>query len=323
MSAGVLEGTAVALLSDDPAAATCARHLERLGALLTGEAGADILLVDERSSWAAAACKPVLICLFETHALLGGGLAASEATVQATLGLTDYIGPAAGRPARTGCDVASSSAGVCATQAVLAWLCSPRSGTDTVRVSSLRSLSALKTILWAARARPDAWSGTHVRSRERRVDSGYRAGEGRLTLDFPVDGKAGWNSFVEELGLDAATIAGLEPRWYETVGWGDDVDDARPVYEARFRERSLDEVVALVRRHGGSSVPFLTIEECLEHPQSRALGLRDLPLSHAAALIAGGPPWSFGEAPAAPRAPFPGGDTDALRSEPESFWLRR
>jgi crotonobetainyl-CoA:carnitine CoA-transferase CaiB-like acyl-CoA transferase len=250
-----LRGLSVLARGDDPAVATCVRHLERLGATPVSEGGADIVLVAE------------------SHQLLGGGLVASETTAQAALGLTDYVGAHDGEPTRTGMDVASCVAGFCGALRVLAAVHGGVERPIEIGVSALRALSTLKTILWAARSRPDAWTGTHVRSRERQVDSGYATRDRPITLDFALYAEAGWRSFMDELGVEAATVERLAPRWSETFGWGDDVDDARPIYEAALRTRDSDEAMALIRRHGGSSVPFLELGECLAHPQSRALQL--------------------------------------------------
>jgi len=62
-----------------------------------------------------------------------------------------------------------------------------------VHVSPLRAIMTLKTILWPARARPDAWTGTHVRSRERLVDGGYRTADGHVTLDFAPGAEQSWH----------------------------------------------------------------------------------------------------------------------------------
>ncbi len=252
----VLDGLSVTVASHGAGVDTVCRHLGRLGARLGAGAAGDIVLESE------------------PHELLGGGLVSSETTAQAALGLTDYIAAFDAAPARTGCDVASSTAGVCAALAALA---SVYGGHLPVRVpvSPLRALATLKTILWAARSHPDEWTGTHVRSRERLVDSGYRTRDGRVTLDFTPTGQAQWRAFVESLGLARAMIARLEARWYETVGWGDDVDAARAVYEERLKTLTTEEAIALIRRSGGSSVAFQDADECLGHPQAQAIGLRD------------------------------------------------
>ncbi len=274
----LLDGVVIATRRETPATATCARHLVRLGASVGSSREAAVVLEGEE------------------HELMGGGLVASETTAQAALGLTDYIGPFGGHPARTGCDLASAAAGYCGALVTLARL---RGSERPVRVelSPLRSLAALKTIIWAARTRPDEWSGTHVRSRERLVDSGYETQDGRVTLDFPFDGFEQWRSFVGALGLPTSTVGLFEPRWYETVGWGDDVDEGRPHYESRLREFSTAQAISMIREHGGSSVPFLTAEECLSHPQSEALGLRD--------RVETGLPWSLDGRPGAITATRP------------------
>jgi CoA:oxalate CoA-transferase len=255
----LLNGVVVAAEGEDPATAACLRHLSRLGATVAGadsRVDADVVLVSSQLE------------------LIGGGLVASETTTQAALGLTDYIGPAGGHPERTGADVASSVAGVAGAAQVLGALRSGRTRPFSVELSPARALAALKTILWAARTRPDEWTGTHVRSRERDMDSGYATRDGRVTLDFPFDSPERWRSFVGEVGFDDATIARLAPRWYETVGWGDDVDPTRSLYEGCLSSLSRDDAIALIRRHGGSSVPFLTLQECLRHPQALAVDLQ-------------------------------------------------
>lgn len=257
-----LTGTKVAVADAtsgrDVGVRTCLRHLGCLGATITD--GGDVDFVLE----------------VEAHPLLGGGLATSEATAQAALGLTDYVNAFPGAPARTGSDVGATVAGFCAAQLVLARARLP--GTEAparIRVSAVRALASLKTILWAARSRPDAWEGTHVLSRERAADAGYCTRDGRITLDFPRHARESWLSFTAALGISSEITGSWGDRWYETFGWGDDVDEARPVYDRHLSRLDTDEAIATIRRHGGSSVPFLTLTECLDHPQACALGLRE------------------------------------------------
>ncbi len=261
----VAAGVVVAARDDTVATRICLRHLERLGAVRGDIDGADVVLEAEQ------------------HSLLGGDLLGSETTAQAALGLTDYVGAFGAGPARTGLDVGSAAAGFTGALYVLARL----RGTErpiVARLSPVRALATLKTIIWAARTRPDEWTGSHVRSRERQIDSGYATRDGRITLDFPFTGQEQWRSFVTTLGLAAGTIEDYDGRWYDTVGWGDDVDEARPTYEQFLRELTTDEAIELIRSCGGSSVRFQTVEECLAHPQSVALGLRG--------AVSAGLPWS-------------------------------
>ena len=278
--------------STSPAAAVCATQLERLGARLTRDPSErhDIALLDAAPDSAGSA----IACVFEQHRLDTGDLVASEATAQAALGYGDYVADTAGPRARLGSDIGTAVTGFCAAQAVLAQRFADTRGA-IVRVSELRTLSMLKSLLWAARSRPDEWSGTHVRSRDRAVDSGYRTADGHVTIDFSPWGEEAWERFVARLGLPASVVESLRPRWYETVGWGDDVDAARPLYESGLAGRSSEEVLELVRSSGGSSMPFLTLAQCLAHPQAGAVELRERAVD--------GLPWrseNVGDVPARP-----------------------
>ena len=104
-----------------------------------------------------------------------------------------------------------------------------------------------------------------------------------ITLDFPLAGEDGWLEFALELGLDPQTIERLRPSWHESVGWGDDVDACRPVYEARLAELSADDAVDLIRRHGGSSVVFQSATSASTIRRRSALDLGE--------MLATGLPW--------------------------------
>jgi crotonobetainyl-CoA:carnitine CoA-transferase CaiB-like acyl-CoA transferase len=266
-----LADVTVSVRSASPAAAVCARHLERLGATVNDPPAAapDVLLTDSADDADAR-----IVCVFEQHRLDGGDLVASEATAEAVLGYGDYVSGQGEHKARLGSDIGMAVTGVCATQAVLAQRLAD-APSAVVRVSPLRSLSTLKSLLWAARSRPDEWSGTHVTSRDRAVDSGYRVADGHVTIDFSPWGQDSWEQFVERLELPSAAAERLRPRWYETVGWGDDVDLGRPLYEAMLGALSMTAAQDLVRACGGSSVPFLTLDECLAHPQASAVEVRE------------------------------------------------
>jgi crotonobetainyl-CoA:carnitine CoA-transferase CaiB-like acyl-CoA transferase len=235
---------------------------------------ADVILVDEERfdpTWSELDDAPCLIVMFEQECLEDGALARSDSAAQALLGLVDYIGDRVSGPARSGADIGAVCAGFYGVHAVLAWLLSPqRVGVQLVRVSPLRSVAALKTVIWAARTSPDRWSGSHVVARDRRIDTGYRVADGWITIDFPHDAHDAWCELCRELGLDHL-IESAGDDWWETVGWGDDVDEARPQFEAALTQLDREAAAALVRRCGGSSVPFNTPREVLAHPQTAAL----------------------------------------------------
>ncbi len=239
--------------------------------------GADVVLADEGRidpGELVAGGRARLVVLFERERLEDGALVGSDSAVQGLLGMMDYVGDRWEGPARTGADFASVCAGLCGAHAVLAWLLGPRpAGVEVVRVSALRALAALKSVIWAARTAPDEWSGSHVVARDRRVDGGYRVEDGWVTIDFPHDARGEWSRFCVELGLEGL-VERAGDRWWETVGWGDDVDDARGLFEAALRGLTREQASDLVRRFGGSSVAFNAPCEALGHDQARSLGVR-------------------------------------------------
>ncbi len=247
---------------------------------------ADAERISEENLPATGASR--LLLRVESERLDDGALVGSETAAQAVLGLTDYVGDHSTPPLRTGGDIASVSTAVAGAAAVLAWLCrTRREGWSVVSISPLRTLACLKTVIWAARTGPDEWTGSHVMARDRRSDSGYRVSDGRVSMDFPPAARQSWESLCRDLGLDDL-IGEVGDLWWETVGWGDDVDRVRPLFEAALEGESRETATALIRRHGGSSVPFLAPAEVLSHPQANALGLKlgELPWR----VLAGGGP---------------------------------
>ena len=239
MSSSILDGILVRVLTDEHAAAVCVLHLRALGASTTTATttAADIVLADRHSDLSEDV-GAAFVCTFETHEV-DGGVVTSETTAQAAIGFTDYVGPVDGPAARLGCDVGTVVTGICAVQAILAWLHGGRASATRhdVAVSPLRTLSTLKTILWAARSRPDEWVGTHVRSRDRLVDSGYRTRDGRITLDFPIGAQESWIAFVAELGLDARRPAPYSPS-AGTSPWAGETTSISPGRCTRSDSRS-------------------------------------------------------------------------------------
>ena len=170
---------------------------------------------------------------------------------------------------RLGADLASASAASVAVQAALAAFIRPDQPKPLVsRISIDRALATLKTIHWAARSDPDRWAGYHVRAISRQPDCGYRTRDGWITLDFLPDQREAWRAMCEELGL--GDFAGeVEDNWFSTIGMEDSIDWARPRYEKAFALLTRDEAIALIRKHGGWSVPFQQPVEAMHHPQSK------------------------------------------------------
>lgn len=270
----VLAGVTAYVPGSDPISRLVRQHLVRMGAIEVADATtADIAVAESQDS--SLDEVQGIVCELEEFRLDDGALIASETTAQAALDLPTFIGASGGRPDRSGADIASSVAAFLAVQTVCAVRFGmPEAGAGTrFRTSHVRGLSMLKSLSWAARSRPDAWVGTHVRSREKGEDNGYRTADGRITLDFAENNVGAWRGYCESLGLSSGFIETHASTYMRTVGWGDDVDAARPIYEASLRQQSTDDATDLIIKNAGSSVPFLSVGECLAHPQAVAVGL--------------------------------------------------
>jgi len=232
---------------------------------------ADVVLADGElpaADIAWQATRPRSVVVIDAADVPGGG-GVSETLAQAALALTPYVGELGGPPARVGADIASATCAAHAAQAALAGLLSPAAkGPLRARVSLARSLSCEKTIHWAARSDPDAWTGYHVTGRYRPPDTGWQAADGAMTLEFPPEAGDGWRAFCREVGL-ADLVDELGDGWYATVGMEDRAHQLRPRYEAALANYGREEAAEIIRRHGGWSVPFLRAEEVVRHPQSR------------------------------------------------------
>ena len=256
--------------SEEPALAGCRRHTARTRA---------VVIVDDRA--------------------VPGGFGSSETLVQAAMAVTPYIGDPAGPPERLGADLASASGATTTVQAALAGLLEEDGAPPLIaRIAADRAVAALKTIHWAARSDPDRWTGYHVRAISRAPDRGYRVRDGFVTLDFLPDQRAAWRNMCTDLGLDEFAVE-VENDWYSTVGMEDRIDWARPQYERALARFTRAEAVALIRRHGGWSVPFQSPSEMLNHPQARL---------YASAWLAGGKaqvrlPWRIDNQPQATHLP--------------------
>lgn len=209
----------------------------------------------------------------------------SDLTAQAMAGYTRYLGKF-GQPARRlGADVAGTGAAMFARQAVLAalWHRLAGGGGQNIEVSLLNSLLTLKSVHLGAQSDPDAYIGPRAGAANYPQDLGWRCADGRIYFIFGgsvgVDGKAGWVSFVEEVGLAHL----LEDKRFDksgrnSTGHGVRAHDLVPEYERAFEHYPAEQLAEIVRKHGGSASVYQRLDEALEHAQTQALAIvRDVP----------------------------------------------
>ncbi len=246
--------------------------------------------------------------------------AGSELVVQAMSGFTRYVGQPGGNPCRVGYEIAGVGAGIHAHQAMLAglWHRHQSGEGQHIRVSILKSLMSLKTILLAAQVEPDAWQGFHLHGPRWPPDIGWKTADGQVTYDFRSGDREGWVRFIESIGLGRLATDPEYADWRSTIYIGDRRHTAGKVYEPWFAGVSAEEASARINGFGGISMKFNDYAEVLEHQQVQLLEVvakHDDPGSHH-------PPQmnraqKFSTSTARPLGPVPrlGEHSDAIRGE--------
>lgn len=201
-------------------------------------------------------------------------LPGSELTLQAMSGFTRYIGEPGGAPCRIGFEIAWMAAGMHACHAVLAALYfRARSGEGQyVRVTALKALLSLKTLLFAAQSGgTDAWNGFHLNGPRWPPDTGWHTRDGQITFDFRHGERAAWVAFCEKVGLGHLPEHPDYKDWRSTIYIGDRRYQFGKPYQEVFTRMSCEQASGLINSLGGISVKFNDYAELLAHPQVKAL----------------------------------------------------
>jgi crotonobetainyl-CoA:carnitine CoA-transferase CaiB-like acyl-CoA transferase len=208
--------------------------------------------------------------------------AASELVVQAASGYPRYLGTAGQEPVRIGTDVASTVGGIFLLQGLLAaWLYRVRSGQgQSVAVSQLGSLYALKTIQIAAQYNPDTWEGYHCWGPYTPPDTGWQTQDHPIVFSFGefTGGGPGkqsqWPAFCRTLGLEhLLQDSRFDHDGKNSTGLGAEAAALRPMYETAFRHHTAAALVELIRSFDGAAYPYHTHETLFPDTQAQILQL--------------------------------------------------
>jgi crotonobetainyl-CoA:carnitine CoA-transferase CaiB-like acyl-CoA transferase len=201
-------------------------------------------------------------------------LPGSELVVQAMAEYTASLGRIGDPPIRVGADVACINTGIFATQAILAALFERERSScgQRVAVSQFGSLLHLRGIMWHSMTDPDDWYGFHLDHYTNPPDYGYQAKDGGLYFILRRGNTEDWDRLVLELGMDQVLA---DPRFVDygrqATSIGRYAPEVKHLWEAAFKERSRDEIIALIKTIGGDAVPMMDYPSLLSHPQVGAL----------------------------------------------------
>ncbi len=234
------------------------------------------------------------------------GLPISELAAQLLSEATSSVGSVETGPGRAGVDIGSSYAGIFAAQAVCAALVAAEPGQgEVVDVTLVGALLTMRSTLWLALSNPDEWWGFHLESYRRPPFRGYQCADGRIYFDLRHAGSVDWDALLDDLGLGALRE---DPRYPDIVVKGAGpgsryADAAQPLWEQAFRTRAVDEVDAILTKHGADVFAVNDYPALLATPQVAAVGNVTQGGGGVPAHIR--PPWEFSETPVPDAAPAP------------------
>jgi crotonobetainyl-CoA:carnitine CoA-transferase CaiB-like acyl-CoA transferase len=240
------------------------------------------------------------------------GLPIAELPAQLLSEATSSVGNVATGPQRAGVDIGSTYAGIFAAQAICAaLLVHEPGGGEVVDVSLVGALLTMRSTLWVALSNPDEWWGFHLESYLRPPFRGYQCADGRIYFDLRHAASVDWDTLLADLGL---TDVKDDPRYPDLVVQGAGpgsryADAAQPVWERAFRHRTVEQVDAILSKHGADVFPVNDYPELLATPQVAAVGNVIPANGDIPAHI--GAPWEFSATPLGDTTPAPALGTSA------------
>ncbi len=200
---------------------------------------------------------------------------ATELAVQAMAGLIRHLGVKEGPPVRQGFDMASVATGIAATQAILAALYWRLRSGEGQRVEVSMLASALAINQWdivaesetVDQSRPSP--GIQLQSYEWPPDRGFRCADGSCLIDF-LGHEEGWSLFFAE--IDRPDLL-ADPRFNTVELVRNHKRHLPALLNPTLEAWSLAQLEPIVRKHGGTILPALDLEQVANHPQVQGLGI--------------------------------------------------
>jgi len=202
-------------------------------------------------------------------------VAATELAVQAMAGLTRHLGLKNGPPLRQGFDMASVATGIAATQAILAALYRRSRSGEGQRVDISMLASALAINQWDIVAESETVEqdgpspGIQLESYEWPPDRGFRCADGSCLIDF-LGHEEGWSLFFAEIERPDLLA---DPRFNTVQLIRNNKRHLPALLNSTLESWSLAQLEPTVRKHGGTILPALNLEQVVNHPQVQSLAM--------------------------------------------------
>jgi len=235
---------------------------------------------------------------------------ATELTIQAMAEYTSSLGVIGKPPVRLGTDVANTNTAVFSFQGIMAaYYHRLRTGEgQKVSTSMFGSLLGLRSIMWTAQSENiEQWFGFHNDSYVKPPDHGYKTKTLPIYFTLRRGDEDAYNRVLIEFEMFEATA---DQRFAnggrDATGVGRYSAEVKPIWEAAFAEKTVDEVAEIINRNDGEAVPVTDYEYLFAHPQIEALDIvRQVHHPSAGKFRVLRTPWKFSEMPEGKYEPPP------------------
>jgi len=233
----------------------------------------------------------------------------AELVIQAMAEYAASLGKIGDPPVRLGADVASLNTGIMAAQAIFGALFFRERNSigQRVTVNQFGTLLHLRGIMWHALSNPDDWFGFHLDHYTNPSEYGYQAKDGPLYFILRRGTSEDWDRLLMELGMEHVLA---DPRFddfgRQATSIGRYAQEAKPIWEEAFTNKTRAEIIDLIHSVGGDAVPILEYPALAAHPQVAAidaLAAIDHPIAGTFQTVA--PFIRFAETPLAIKLPPP------------------
>ena len=236
-------------------------------------------------------------------------LPGGELPAQMAAEATTSLGALGEPPLRLGTDAASTYTGIYAAQGILAalWRRFRDGEGQRVDVSLFGCMLMMRSTLWTALSNPDEWFGFHNDSYVRPPDTGYQCKDGAVTVVVGRISDEAFAGLMSDLGMDELSP---EEQQKARVNIGANSRQGhvyKPVWEKYLGRFTVDEVAAMLNKHGGNAYRHNDYPHLFQHPQTQHLDfLREVaaPTGDGTVTVMA-PPWQFSDADSPVRLPPP------------------